>query len=88
MKQLKLRIATPDFKLLVELSRSITKSVGPTGAADPTTLAEFILPRALHLFDAAPGMLDLFFATHPIFQPGTQADDIAENVGDHAGQNG
>ncbi|MBC6942059.1 MAG: hypothetical protein DWB45_04970 [Xanthomonadales bacterium] len=88
MKQLKLRLATPDFKVLVELSRSIAASVGPFQGAEPEQLAAFILARALQLFDSEPGMLELFFSTHPILRPARQADAIADRLGEHAGPKG
>lgn len=88
MKLLKLRLATPDFKVLAELSRSIKASVGPFQGAEPEQLAAFTLARALQLFDSEPGMLDLFFATHPVLRPSTQADAIADNLGEHAGSMG
>ncbi len=88
MKQLKLRLATPDFKVLVELSRGIKASIGPIDAAEPEQLAAFTLARALQLFNSEPGMLDLFFATHPVLRPSTQADAIADNLGEHAGPMG
>lgn len=88
MKLLKLRLATPDFRQLVALSRSIATSVGPVEGAEPERLAAFTLARALQLFDSEPGMLELFFATHPILRPSTQADAIAECLGEHAGPKG
>ena len=87
MKLLKLRLATPDFRQLVALSQSIAASVGPANEAEPERLAAFILARALQLFDSEPGMLELFFATHPVLRP-TQADAIAGSLGEHAGPKG
>lgn len=85
MKLLKLRLATPDFRQLVALSRSIAASIGPVNGAEPERLAAFTLARALQLFDSEPGMLELFFATHPVLRPSTQADAIADSLGEHAG---
>lgn len=88
MKLLKLRLAAPDFRQLAALSRSIAVSVGPVNGAEPERLAAFILARALQLFDSEPGMLELFFAAHPILRPSQQTDAIAESLGEHAGSKG